>query len=127
MIIKRVEDHNIIKSNTCGNIHEILTDEDYDSLSIAVLPDSQPTKGHYHEKFEEIYFVLDGSVTIKFYDPDSGNTWNEKLKANELCIIPKGIHHVIEETSPGNRLCVMCLPRFVDGDLKPSEVLGGTD
>ena len=123
MIVKKVKDHHVITSNTCGNIHEILTDEDYDSLSVAVLPDSQPTKGHYHEKFEEIYFVLDGSVKLKFHNPENGRTWNEELSADELCVIPKGVHHVIEETSPGNRLCVMCVPRFVDGDLIPSEKL----
>ncbi len=123
MIVKKVKDHHIITSNTCGNIHEILTDEDYDSLSVAVLPDSRPTKGHYHEKFEEIYFVLDGAVKLKFHNPADGRTWNEELSADELCVIPKGVHHVIEETTAGNRLCVMCVPRFVDGDLIPSDIL----
>ncbi len=123
MIVKKVKDHHIITSNSCGSIHEILTDEDYDSLSVAVLPDSQPTKAHYHEKFEEIYFVLDGSVKLKFHNPENGRTWNEELSADELCVIPKCVHHVIEESSPGNRLCVMCVPRFVDGDLIPSDIL----
>ena len=60
MIIKLLKDHEVKYSPTCGEIREILTSDDYSSLSIAIALDIKPTKAHYHKRFEEIYFVLDG-------------------------------------------------------------------
>jgi mannose-6-phosphate isomerase-like protein (cupin superfamily) len=33
-----------------------------------VPPDSDPTGGHHHNTIEEIYFVIDGEITIKLGD-----------------------------------------------------------
>jgi len=123
MIIKKLEDHVIKQSPTCGEIREILSAGEYDPLDIAVLVDLEPTKAHYHKGFDEIYFVLDGNISVKFYDPQREKTWSELLKANELCIIPKGIHHRIVETSEKNRLCAICLPCWSADDESLSKQL----
>jgi len=116
MIIKLLKDHEEKHSPTCGEIREILTSADYSSLIIAIALDIKPTKAHYHNRFEEIYFVLDGYIHLKLYDPTSDGTRIEKLSVNELCVINKGVHHEIIESSENNRLCVIAVPPFDPSD-----------
>jgi len=116
MIIKLLKDHEVKHSPTCGEVREILTRSEYSSLSIAIALDIKPTKAHYHKRFEEIYFVLDGYIHLKLYDPSSEKVWVEKLNANELCVISKGIHHEITKSSENNRLCVIAIPPFDPSD-----------
>jgi hypothetical protein len=59
MIIRKRDSHVVKESPTCGMIHEILRKGDYSHLDIAVAHNIQPTKGHFHTNFDEIYFVLD--------------------------------------------------------------------
>ncbi len=50
----------------------------------------EKTVAHYHRTFDEIYFVLDGELGLRFYDPEEKRTWDERLQANELCLIRGG-------------------------------------
>lgn len=73
MIVKKTKDH-IVKTNPlCGEIREILREE-YEPMSIAIAKDIDPTTAHYHESFDEIYFLLDGTMALKIYDPQKGTT-----------------------------------------------------
>jgi mannose-6-phosphate isomerase-like protein (cupin superfamily) len=121
MIVKHVADHLIKHSPWCGEIREILERADYAPLSVAIAVDIQPTRAHFHRTFDEIYFVLDGSIELHLSDPGSGKTWTETLAANELFVISKGLHHGITHTSPHNRLCVICTPPFDPQDETTSE------
>jgi mannose-6-phosphate isomerase-like protein (cupin superfamily) len=112
MIVKLFKDHLVKESPTCGEIREILIGNEYPFLNIAVAPDIKPTIAHYHKEFDEIYFVLDRSMTLKFFDPATEKTWTQKLAANELCVIGKGIYHKVTEASDKNKLCVITVPRF---------------
>lgn len=121
MITKLLKDH-IVKQTPCGEIHEILLGSEY-SPDIAIAPNIGPTKAHYHTGFDEVYFVLDGDLVLQLYDPESGGSTEQKLGANELCVITKGIHHKITKSSTKNRLCVITVPRFDASDEHPSEVI----
>ncbi len=111
MIIKKAKDHIVKMNPLCGEIREILREE-YEPMSIAIAKDIGPTTAHFHEAFDEIYFLLDGTMTLKIYDPRTGKTQVEMLRENELCVITKRIHHKIEKSSDKNRLCAICCPPF---------------
>jgi hypothetical protein len=52
-----------------------------------------------------------------------GEYTDQKLSENELCLITKGIHHKIIESSKENRLCVISIPYFNGDDEYISEKL----
>jgi len=91
--------------------------------TFAVAQDIKPTVAHYHKGFDEIYFVLDGSVNLKFFDPVTEKIWTQELAADELCVIGKGIHHKVIEASDKNRLCVITVPRFEESDEHLSDTI----
>lgn len=116
-VVKKVPDHKEIKTDSCGLLREVLAIEDKLPLTLVIADDIQPTKGHFHRGFKEIYFVLDGTLSLKFYDPATDRYWEETLAANELCIIDANIHHVVTRSSPKNRLCVIAVPGYTDETL----------
>lgn len=122
MITKLLADHIVQRSPFCGAIHQILSGRDY-SPSIALAIDIRETAAHFHETFDEIYFVLDGEITLALYEPDSRKTTEQRLRADELCVITKGVHHKVLAPSANNRLCVICVPRFDPADEHKSDVL----
>jgi mannose-6-phosphate isomerase-like protein (cupin superfamily) len=81
MIVKLLKDHHLKESPTCGELREILTAADYSQANVAIALDIKPTKAHYHEKFDEIYFMLDGSISLKFYERATGRDWSQELVA----------------------------------------------
>ncbi|MHC1730344.1 MAG: hypothetical protein AB9866_30830 [Syntrophobacteraceae bacterium] len=103
-----------LNTDSCGLLREVLDTEDKLPLTLVIAEDIKPTKAHYHLNFQEIYFVMDGWLSMKFYDPVADRYWEEKILANELCIIEKNIHHVVAEASPKNRLCVIAVPGYSD-------------
>ena len=121
MILRKVADHQVKHSPWCGEIREILDAKAYAPLSVAVAVDIKPTTAHFHRTFDEIYFVLDGSIRLRLHDTHTGKTWEESLQANELFVISQGLHHGIVEASPSNRLCVICSPPFNPQDETTSE------
>jgi mannose-6-phosphate isomerase-like protein (cupin superfamily) len=121
MLVRKVADHQVKQSPWCGEIREILTGAAYGPLSVAVALDIKPTRAHFHRTFDEIYFVLDGTLTLRLHDPAAGTTWAETLAANELLVVSKGLHHGVVEVSPGNRLCVVCTPPFDPRDETTSD------
>ena len=50
-----------------------------------VPPGEDPTRGHSHDTIEEIYFVLDGEVTVKLDDAV------ETLGPRDAVLIPRGV------------------------------------
>ena len=122
MITKLVTDHEVKLSPFCGEIREILSGPEY-APNVALAIDIKPTTAHYHASFDEIYFVLDGLLALKLFDPTSSQTLEQTLSANELCVITKGVHHKVVAASAQNRLCVLCMPRFDATDEHPSSRL----
>lgn len=122
MITKKISDHIVKTGPMCGEIREILPPGEYDKLDIAIAIDIEPTVAHYHKGFDEVYFLLDGSLEIQLFDPNQDKTWSESLVANELCVIEKGIHHQIVNASKNNRLAIICIPGFNADDEPPSHL-----
>lgn len=123
MLIKHASDQIIVDSPTCGEVRNILTISDKYPLGIAICIDIKPTEGHYHLTFDETYFVLDGVMSLEIYDPKTGKKEVYPLKANELCVVTKGLHHKIVKSSDKNRLCVISYPPFHADDEHPSNII----
>lgn len=121
MFLKHLDDQILIHSPTCGEGREVITKVDPNPFGIAIFINIKPTQGHYHLSFDETYFVLDGEITLKTFDPKMRSTQIYPLKANELCVITPGIHHRIIASSVNNRLCVISFPPFHGDDEHPSD------
>jgi hypothetical protein len=44
-------------------------------------------------------------MNLELFDPATGKIWTQRLSADELYVIGKGIHHKLTEASGSNRLC----------------------
>ena len=113
MLVKLVADMVKTQTVTCGEVDRILSTADYAKLNVAICPNIKPTIAHYHPEFDEIYFMLDGWIHLRTYDPTTGRYSEQRLGANELALFPMGMHHVIDQSSSVNRLCVLMLPGFL--------------
>jgi mannose-6-phosphate isomerase-like protein (cupin superfamily) len=123
MLIK--QRHHIKKfSPLCGEVIEILRSCDYPRLNIAVVKNIEPTQGHYHKTFEEIYFVVNGSIKLRTYDPQTQIFEECVLEALELKIIAPGVHHKVVEASLENCLVAITVPGFDPQDENLSTHLG---
>ncbi len=122
-ILKLREQHIVIDTEFCGQLREVLRAPEYSPLGIALAVDIRPTVPHYHLRFDEIYFVMEGDLTLQLHDPDTKRTWDQKLGENELCVITRGVHHGVKSASRRNRLCAICAPPFEPGDETRSNVL----
>ena len=100
---------------------EILDHSPFPNIIIAI--DIHDTKAHYHNTFDEIYFVLDGEIYLKLYDPATKELIEQRLGKNELCVITKGAHHCVTKFSEKNRLCVISVPSFDPSDEHPSDYM----
>lgn len=123
MRIKKTADHNVVQTPTCGELREILRGGEFEGFDLALAVNIGPTKAHYHDGFSEVYFVVDGTVTLETFEPATGKRTTETLAANELCVIEPGVHHKISEASAQNRLCVVSCPGWTAADEHLSDML----
>lgn len=121
LVIKKKKDHIEVQSPFCGRIIVVSTPQDNPKVDIALAINIRPTTAHFHERFEETYMVLDGWLVLQLFDPKTEQISTVKLEANELAMIPKGMHHRIVEASEENRLQVICVPGFNAADEHPSD------
>ena len=112
MLVKLVKDIIENQTATCGRVDMILSSADYPKLNVAICLDIKPTIAHYHPTFDEIYFVLDGWIHVRTYDPVKKAYAEQRLGQNEMAMFPMGMHHVITASSEANRLCVLMIPGF---------------
>ena len=113
MLVKLLKDMVKTQTVTCGEVDMILGSSDYAKLNVAICPNIKPTIAHFHPEFDEIYFMLDGWIQLKTYDPTTGAYAEQRIGQSELAFFPKGMHHVIREASEVNRLCVLMIPGFL--------------
>ncbi|HWH68629.1 MAG TPA: hypothetical protein VNT26_04555 [Candidatus Sulfotelmatobacter sp.] len=124
MIVRKLADQQVIQNPLCGTIQQVLPSGPYPPLSIVLaFLKAEGTTAHFHKGFDELYFVLDGMLKLKFHDPVRNQTWEETLGPNELCVIPKGTHHKVVYATPQHRLCAICIPPFDPADEHPSGVI----
>lgn len=122
-IVRKAADFAVVATPTCGELREILQKDAYEPVSVALAIDIKPTKAHFHRTFDEIYFMLDGSIDLELFDPGDGSRCLVSLEAGELCVIPRGKHHRVTASSDRNRLCVLSAPAWQAGDETLSEIL----
>jgi mannose-6-phosphate isomerase-like protein (cupin superfamily) len=122
MITKLFDPTKSSTSPFCGQHHDLLTGAEY-SPDIALFIDIEATTAHYHNNFDEVYFVVSGAITLKLYDPATKETTTQVLKENDLCVITKGVHHRIVDSSLPNRLTVISKPNYNKADMTLSDVL----
>ncbi len=60
------------------------------------LEPGQRQKVHTHEDADKIYFVLEGSGTIRIGDEE------RVVRKNEICLAPAGLEHGVENTAARN-------------------------
>jgi mannose-6-phosphate isomerase-like protein (cupin superfamily) len=113
MLVKLVADIVKTQTATCGEVDMVLGSADYSKLNVAICSNIKPTIAHFHPEFDEIYFMLDGWIHIKTYKPATGRYAEQGIGQNELAFFPKGMHHVIDQSSDVNRLCVLMIPGFL--------------
>jgi uncharacterized cupin superfamily protein len=73
-----------------------------------VPPGGDPTRGHSHSTIEEIYFVLEGEVTVKLGDDVT------KLKRWDAVRIPPETPRAVRNDSDAQAALVMCSVRVTD-------------
>ena len=115
-MLRKRSHHHVKTSAVCGEIIEILSSRDYPQLNIAMVINIKPTQAHYHMSVEEIYFVIDGCITLGLYDPRKDQFTEQVLEAHELMVVAPGIHHKVLAASESNRLSVISIPGFDPND-----------
>ena len=115
-------DHVHVKSPFCGDLIEVLRGRSA-IPDLAVLVDVKGTTAHFHRGFDEVYLAMEGSFTLRLFDPGASRESEHTIGRHEACVIPRGVHHQIMQASMTNRLCVICVPHFDPGDEIPSDVL----
>ena len=120
MFTKKYDQHNILESPYAREMREIISSEEYEKAGVAIAVDLEQMEAHYHNTFDELYFVLEGNLKFEFYDPKIEKTWVQDLEPNETVIVSKGIHHKILKASEHNRLFVVSIPPYDPDDENPS-------
>jgi mannose-6-phosphate isomerase-like protein (cupin superfamily) len=115
--------HKHVGSPFCGDLVEVLRGGGtaHTAPDIAILVDVTSTRAHFHRGFDEAYFVLDGSMTVRLFNPADGTETERLLGEHEVCVIPRDVHHKITCASYHNRLCVLSMPSFDGNDEVPSD------
>lgn len=113
----------LVKSDFCGELLEVLNTEEYQEISVITAEDIKPTKGHYHKKTDEIYWILRGNIELLLHDILKNKTWTEDLNDRDLFIVRKGVHHRIKTSSERNKICVISHPRWEKEDEHKSELI----
>lgn len=121
MITKKYADHNVLDSPYAREMREIINSNEYERAGVAIAVDMEQMDAHYHKTFDQIFFVLDGDMKFKFYDPQNGNTWTVESSLNDLVIVKEGIHHKVLRASEHNRLLVVSIPQYDPDDENPSD------
>jgi len=122
IVVKRAKDAKIVESQTCGSISEVLTGLDYPHCSIAVVNNIGITVGHFHETFDEIYWLEKGEISVLLYNPELEKKWTEKLSVGDVLVISKNVHHKVTKASTKNKLIAISVPAWKAEDEKISDL-----
>lgn len=69
MITKKYEQHNFVLYPYAKEMREVINGDEYKNAAVATAVDLEQMEEHYHNTFDEIYFVLEGSMKFEFNDP----------------------------------------------------------
>ena len=120
MIKKTPENHVLYDCDYAREMRQILSGEEYNNMGLAIAVDLGVMEAHYHSGFDEIFYLLEGSLECKFYDPKEDRTWTEELSVGDTLVVSKGVHHKLLKASEKNRLMVISIPPWHPEDVNPS-------
>src|SRR3954463_3699675 len=98
-------------AETCGQIRPLVEEKDAAAAEGHHLQITD-AKLHYHERTDEIYYVLDGAGRMRLNDEEI------ELHKNVVVYVPRGMRH----KAWGNlTVLVVCIPRGVLNDVHELE------
>ena len=94
-------------TETCGQIRPLIEEQDGAAAEVHHL-EITDAKLHYHERTDEIYYVLDGTGRMRLDDEEI------ELRKDVTVYVPRGVKH----RAWGNlKVLVVCIPRGVLHDV----------
>ena len=94
-------------TETCGQIRPLIEEQDGAAAEVHHL-EITDAKLHYHERTDEIYYVLDGTGRMQLDDEEI------ELRKDVTVYVPRGVKH----RAWGNlKVLVVCIPRGVLHDV----------
>ena len=98
-------------AETCGDIRPLLEERDGAAAEVHHLQITN-AKLHYHQRTDEIYYVLDGQGKMRLDDEEI------ELHKDVVVYVPRGVKH----KAWGNlTVLVVCVPRGVFNDVHELE------
>ena len=94
-------------SETCGQIRPVLEEKDAAAAEVHHL-EITDAKLHYHERTDEIYYVLDGQGRMRLDDQEI------ELHKDVVVYVPRGVKH---RAWGALKVLVVCIPRGVLNDV----------
>ena|SRR2546423_9838194 len=98
-------------AETCGQIRPLIEEKDGAAAEVHHLQITS-AKLHYHQRTDEIYYVLDGQGSMQLDDNEI------ELRKDVVVYVPRGVKH----RAWGNlTVLVVCIPRGVLNDVHELE------
>ncbi len=98
-------------AETCGQIRTVIEEKDEAAAEVHHLEITN-AKLHYHQRTDEIYYVLEGSGRMMLDDEEI------ELRKDTTVYVPRGVKH----RAWGNlKVLVVCIPRGVLNDVHELE------
>jgi mannose-6-phosphate isomerase-like protein (cupin superfamily) len=98
-------------TETCGQIRPLIEEKDGAAAEVHHL-EITDAKLHYHERTDEIYYVLDGTGRMRLGDDEID------LRKDVVVYVPRGMKH---KASGDLKVLVICIPRGVLSDVHELE------
>ena len=98
-------------AETCGDIRPLLEERDGAAAEVHHLQITN-AKLHYHQRTDEIYYVLDGQGRMRLDDQEI------ELHKDVVVYVPRGVKHMAWGSLT---VLVVCIPRGVLGDVHELE------
>ena len=99
-------------AETCGQIRPLLEEKDGAAAEVHHLQITN-AKLHFHERTDEIYYVLDGQGKMRLDDEEI------ELHKDVVVYVPRGVKH---KTWGNLTVLVVCVPRGVLNDVHELEL-----
>jgi mannose-6-phosphate isomerase-like protein (cupin superfamily) len=98
-------------AETCGEIRPLLEEKDGAAAEVHHLRITN-AKLHYHQRTDEIYYVLDGQGQMRLDDEEI------ELRKDVVVYVPRGVKH---KAWGDLKVLVICIPRGVLTDVHELE------
>jgi mannose-6-phosphate isomerase-like protein (cupin superfamily) len=98
-------------TETCGQIRPLIEEKDAAAAEVHHL-EITDAKLHYHQRTDEIYYVIDGQGRMRLEDDEID------LRSGVVVYVPRGVKH---KAWGKLKVLVVCIPRGVLNDVHELE------